>query len=167
MSNFNDRLKEEFNDPEYRESYADDYLNTYVATQIQVLREQRHLSQEELAELVGTKQPGISRLENVNHSSWKTETLKKIAHALGVRLKISFETYGDLLRESNSFGRTSLQRPTFDKDPIIHPVEAMDYYFIGSTPIDAQLAVTVAAGSAIAQIETKADTRIAASKAAA
>ncbi len=111
-------LREQFLDQEYREAYADDYLNTYIATQIQVLREQRGLSQEELAELIGTKQPGISRLENVNHSSWKTETLKRIAHALGVRLKISFETYGDLLFEAGLFGRKLLQRPKFEEDPV-------------------------------------------------
>ncbi len=109
-------LREEFRDPEYRQAYADDYLNTYIATQIQVLREQRGLSQEELANLIGTKQPGVSRLENVNHSSWKTDTLRKIAHALDVRLKISFETYGDLLFEVNSFGRKVLQRPDFTSD---------------------------------------------------
>jgi transcriptional regulator with XRE-family HTH domain len=117
MQSFLD-LKENFGDPEYRQAYAEDYLNTWVATQIQVLREQRDLSQEEFAELIGTQQPGVSRLENVNHSSWKTETLKKIANALGVRLKISFETYGTLLYEATSFSRDYLERPTFDKDPV-------------------------------------------------
>jgi transcriptional regulator with XRE-family HTH domain len=126
---FDDELREELKDPEYREAYADDYLNTYIATQIQVLREQRNLSQQELAELIGTKQPGISRLENVNHSKWKTETLQKIAHALDVRLKISFETYGDLLIDGEKFSRKALERPTFADDPVIHPVEAMNSYF--------------------------------------
>ena len=84
MNSSLEELRENFRDLEYREAYADDYLNTYVATQIQVLREQRGLSQQELAELIGSKQPGISRLENVNHTSWKTDTLKKIARALGM-----------------------------------------------------------------------------------
>jgi transcriptional regulator with XRE-family HTH domain len=129
---YDNALRNEFMDLEYRQAYAEDYLNTYVATQIQVLREQRGLSQQELAELIGTKQPGISRLENINHSSWKTETLKKIADALGVRLKISFETYGDLLKEASTFGRHSLQRPKFEQDPAIYPTESMAYYFIPS-----------------------------------
>jgi transcriptional regulator with XRE-family HTH domain len=117
MNNSLEDLRENFRDLEYREAYAEDFLNTYVATQIQVLREQRGLSQQELAELIGSKQPGVSRLENVNHTSWKTHTLKKIASALGVRLRISFETYGDLLFEVDAFGRRFLQRPTFEKDP--------------------------------------------------
>ncbi|HVS87694.1 MAG TPA: helix-turn-helix transcriptional regulator [Candidatus Acidoferrum sp.] len=129
---FDDSLREELKDPEYRQAYADDYLNTYVATQIQVLREQRGFTQEKLAELIGTKQPGVSRLENVNYSAWNTETLRKIAHALGVRLRISFETYGDLLMECTSFGRRALQRPNFEQDPGIFPAEAMSYYFIGA-----------------------------------
>ncbi len=133
MFGYDNTLRDEFIDPDYRQAYAEDYLNTYVATQIQVLREQRGLSQQELAELIGTKQPGISRLENINHSSWKTETLKKVANALGVRLKISFETYGDLLNEASTFGRRSLQRPEFEQDPAIYPSESMAYYFIPSS----------------------------------
>jgi transcriptional regulator with XRE-family HTH domain len=109
-------LKQELDDPEYRYAYAEDFLNTWVATQIVALREQRGLSQEDLGALIGTKQPGISRLENVNHSTWKTETLKRIARALDVRLKISFETFGSLLEEDESFCRESLMRPKFADD---------------------------------------------------
>jgi transcriptional regulator with XRE-family HTH domain len=110
-------LKQEFQDEEYRYAYAEDFLNTWVASQIVTLREQRGLSQAELGELIGTKQPGVSRLENVNRSTWKTETLKKIAKALGVRLRISFETFSTLLDEDNNFSRKFLMRPTFDDDP--------------------------------------------------
>ena len=110
-------LKQEFQDEEYRYAYAEDFLNTWVATQIVTLREQRGLNQTELGELIGTKQPGVSRLENVNHSTWKTETLKKIAKALGVRLRISFETFSTLLDEDNNFSRRFLMRPKFDDDP--------------------------------------------------
>lgn len=110
-------LKREFQDEDYRYAYAEDFLNTWVATQIVALREQRGLNQAELGELIGTKQPGVSRLENVNHSTWKTETLKKIAKALGVRLRVSFETFSTLLDEDNNFNRKFLMRPTFDDDP--------------------------------------------------
>lgn len=117
MSEYRPDLRKEFADEEYRYAYAEDYLNTYVATQIRVLREQRGMNQENLAELIGTKQSGISRLENVNYSAWKIETLRKIAHALGVRLRISFETFGSLLDETAKFSPEGLQRETFEKDP--------------------------------------------------
>lgn len=110
-------LKHELQDEDYRYAYVEDFLNTSIATQIVVLREQRGLSQTALGNLIGTKQPGVSRLEDVNHSTWKTGTLKKIARALGVRLKITFETFGSLLDEDQNFGREALQRPEFSRDP--------------------------------------------------
>ncbi len=117
MGTSTENLRCEFRNEEYRYAYAEDFLNTWVATQIVTLREQRGLSQARLGELIGTKQPGVSRLEDVNHSTWKTETLKRIARALGVRLKISFETFGSLLNEDAEFSRQFLQRPTFEDDP--------------------------------------------------
>src|SRR5258708_36244746 len=111
-------LLEQFNDPEYREAYAEDFLNAYVAAQIRAIREQRVLTQEELADLIGTKQAGISRIENVNYSSWNVATLKKIAFALGCRLHISLETFGSLLDEGASLSREALERPKFEDDPI-------------------------------------------------
>jgi transcriptional regulator with XRE-family HTH domain len=115
-SEFREVLRREFQDEEYRQAYAEDFLNTWVATQIVILREQRGMSQTKLGELIGTKQPGISRLEDVNHSTWKTTTLKRIARALGVRLKISFETFGTLLDEDARFSRAFLKRPEFQDD---------------------------------------------------
>ena len=53
----------------------------------------------------------------LNHySAWKTETLRKLARALNVRLKITFETFGALLDEVEEFNRESLERPTPAED---------------------------------------------------
>src|ERR1041384_6112709 len=79
-------LIEEFKESEeYRYAYAVEHLNTTIALQIKALREQRVMKQAYLAEKIGTKQPGVARLENVNYSRWNTETLKKVARALGDR----------------------------------------------------------------------------------
>jgi transcriptional regulator with XRE-family HTH domain len=110
-------------DEEYRYAYAEDFLNTFVATQIRVLREQRGMTQGQLAEKIGTKQAGVSRYENVNHSSWKTDTLRTIARALGVRLKITFEPFGSLLDEAGSFSAESLRRPEFKNDPAFSSIK--------------------------------------------
>jgi transcriptional regulator with XRE-family HTH domain len=117
MSEYRETLKEEFRDKEYREAYADDFLNTKIATQIRAIRERRGLTQKELGEKIGTKQEGVSRLENVNHASWNIATLKKIAFALDGRLNVSIETYGSLLDEAETFSRESLERPSFEQDP--------------------------------------------------
>jgi transcriptional regulator with XRE-family HTH domain len=130
----------DFRDAEYRQAYAEDFLNTYVATQIQVLREQRGFSQEQLAELIGTKQPGVSRLENVNHSSWKTDTLRKVAGALDVWLKISFESYADLVTDATRFGREILERPKFEDDLFFKDSPLLERTFEAIRPSQNQVA---------------------------
>lgn len=120
MSAIIDRLRDELKDPEYSEGYAESFLDSYIATQIKVLREQAGLSQQGLAQLLGTGQGVISRIENVNYSKWNVSTLKKLARAFHVRLKISFETYGSLLADVRNFSRDSLQRQPRELDPLLH-----------------------------------------------
>jgi transcriptional regulator with XRE-family HTH domain len=117
MSDLSDALRVELCDPEYSEGYAESFLNSYVATQIKVIREQRQMKQADLARAVGTTQTAISRIENVNYSSWNINTLKKLARAFRVRLKVSFETYGSLPDEVGKFSRESLKRAEREKDP--------------------------------------------------
>jgi transcriptional regulator with XRE-family HTH domain len=111
--------KKQFQDEEYRYAYAESFLNSCIATQIVVLREQRDkMTQEELAAAIGTKQAGISRFENINYSSWNIKTLKKLARAFGCRLRVSFETFGSLIQEDQAFNEESLKRPRFQDDPV-------------------------------------------------
>src|ERR1700751_4579282 len=105
MNNLLERLRKMFQDEGARYAYADSTVNAFVAAQIKRLREEREFSQEELAQLIGTKQSGISRLEKADYSSWKIETLRKLARAFGVRLKISFEEFGTLPRDIEGFTR--------------------------------------------------------------
>ena len=120
MSAIADALRRELRDPEYSEGYAESFLNAFVATQIKVLREQNGWRQSDLASILGTTQTGISRVENVNYSAWSIGTLKKLARAFRVRLKVSFETYGSLIEDVEQFGRESLQRVPREADPVLH-----------------------------------------------
>ncbi len=99
MTELIDRLREEFQDKEYRHAYADEFLNSWIATQVKVLREQRGWTQEELASEVGMKQSRISLLENVHYSAWSLNTLKRLAQAFDTILKVSFETFGTRLTD--------------------------------------------------------------------
>jgi transcriptional regulator with XRE-family HTH domain len=117
MSDTSDALRVELRHPEYSEGYAESFLNSYVATQIKVIREQRNMKQSDLAREVGTTQTAISRIENVNYSSWNINTLKKLARAFRVRLMVSFETYGTLPDEVGKFTQESLQRAERENDP--------------------------------------------------
>lgn len=49
------------------------------------------ISQEELAQRVGTSHSAISRIESGRHKT-SVETLQRLAHALGVRLVLGFES---------------------------------------------------------------------------
>jgi len=49
------------------------------------------LSQEELARRVGTSHSAISRIESGRHKT-SVETLQRLAHALGLRLVLGFES---------------------------------------------------------------------------
>jgi len=59
-----------------------------IAFQIINLRKKAGLTQEELADLVGTKQSNIARLESADYTSYTWKTLGKITKALKARLEI-------------------------------------------------------------------------------
>lgn len=117
MSELTENLRKEFQDHETRHIYAEDFLNTYIATQIKVLREQAGWTQSELAERAGMKQERISVLEDVNYSSWTATVLKRLAKAFEMRLSIKIESFGSFLDDFEHFSRESLLRPSFEYDP--------------------------------------------------
>lgn len=116
MSGFQERLREEFTDKEYAHAYMEESLNHYIATQIKVLREQRGLTQAQLAELAGMKQTRISVLENVEYESWSIKTLKQLAQAFDLVLFVSFETFSSSIDRLESFSRESLERISRETD---------------------------------------------------
>lgn len=121
MSELTKNWIREFQDKETRHIYAENFLNTYIATQLKVLREDREWTQQHLAEETGMKQERISVLEDVNYDSWTIKTLKRFAKAFDLRLSIKFESFGSFLTDYDNFNREYLKRPSFDKDPAFHP----------------------------------------------
>ncbi|MHB0857815.1 MAG: helix-turn-helix domain-containing protein [Anaerolineae bacterium] len=65
-----------------------------LAQQVARARSQRGLTQEELAQRIGTKQSSIARLES-GKAAPRAATLEKIAKALGCRLTIRLEPCDD------------------------------------------------------------------------
>jgi transcriptional regulator with XRE-family HTH domain len=114
------KVKDVFKSKEYRHAYADEFLNLSIATQIKVLREQRKWTQTELGNRIypPMKQTRISIMENVNYSSWSINTLRKLAEAFDLRLRVSFESFGSLVKEVEQFSRNALERHSFDTDPV-------------------------------------------------
>lgn len=86
---FDDILKEEMKDPEFKKHY--DYYGKQleIAYQILQLRKKKRMSQAKLAKKMGTKQSNIARMEAGNQN-FSVDTLQKLAGALGSDLKIVF-----------------------------------------------------------------------------
>ena len=76
--------------PELRELIEEATVNALVAGAIYDARKAARLTQEELANVIGTKQPVISQLENADYEGHSLSMLKRIADALNQRLEIRF-----------------------------------------------------------------------------
>ena len=75
--------------PAIQKAYEDLEPEYQLVKSLIEIRVKKNLSQEELAEKVGMKQPVISRIESM-HSLPSVATLKKISKALGEPLLIRF-----------------------------------------------------------------------------
>ena len=75
---------------ELAELIAEEKLNVYVARMIYEARTEAGLSQNDLAEMVGTKQQAIARLEDADYDGHSLSMLQRIADALGKKLALSF-----------------------------------------------------------------------------
>ena len=64
--------------------------NLHLESQLYRIREELQLSQKELAETLGIKQPSLSAIENRGHDL-KISTMKKYVEAMGGKLRIDVE----------------------------------------------------------------------------
>jgi ribosome-binding protein aMBF1 (putative translation factor) len=87
---FKSRLREDLKDPEFKRHYDDERQALKLAIKIAALREQKGLSQQELAKRMGTSQQAISRIESGEYEGFTLKTLEKIAEATGMKVKIDF-----------------------------------------------------------------------------
>ena len=83
-----DRLVE--GDHELAGLIAEETLNAHVGRLIYEARTQAGLTQQQLADLVGTKQPVIARLEDADYTGHSLTMLHRIATALGLRVDLRF-----------------------------------------------------------------------------
>ena len=56
-----------------------------IAREVLTLRKKRNMTQAELADLIGTSQPAIARLESGNYENLSLSFLKRVADALGAQ----------------------------------------------------------------------------------
>jgi len=89
MIDFQDILKKELKNPEFKKHYNESGKQLEIAYQILKLRKQRKISQAQLAKKIGTKQSNIARIE-AGQQNFSIDTLEKIAEALNCELKVNF-----------------------------------------------------------------------------
>ena len=87
---FQSRLREDIKDPEFKAHYEEEKQALMLAIKIAELRENKGLSQQQLAKLMGTSQQAISRIESGEYEGFTLKTLEKIAGATGMKVKIEF-----------------------------------------------------------------------------
>ncbi len=75
-------------DPSFKEKLDKAGQAWSIAFQIRDLRERAGLTQKKLAELVGTKQSNIARVESADYTGYTFQTLEKITRALKAKLEI-------------------------------------------------------------------------------
>lgn len=77
-------------DPELREMIAEERLNAQVARMIYEARTAAGLTQKQLADLIGTQQSTVARLEDADYEGYSLSMLRRIAEALNQRLEVRF-----------------------------------------------------------------------------
>lgn len=80
-------------DTDYRQAAMESTVENLIAWQVRVNREEREMTQAELAALMGTGQPAISKLEDTQGGDVLLSTLFKAAHAFDCALLVRFVEY--------------------------------------------------------------------------
>ena len=80
--NYKQALKEQLTDPSFREEFEKTEEEFTLAKEIIELRIKQNLTQKQLAELVGTSQPAIARLESGSYRNVSLSFLRRVAKAL-------------------------------------------------------------------------------------
>jgi ribosome-binding protein aMBF1 (putative translation factor) len=83
------------NDPELREMIGEETIHAHVARMIYEARTRAGLTQQQLADLIGTKQSVIARLEDADYEGHSLTMLQRIAAALNQKLEIHLIPAGE------------------------------------------------------------------------
>lgn len=92
-------VTERLQDVEFRREWFRAELEETVPADFRALRERRKLTQTELARLMGTKQPAISRFEKSADAVWEFGFLLRWAEAVNARLRVVIEAAEDVIGE--------------------------------------------------------------------
>ncbi len=84
-------LKEQLKNEEFKKEYDALEEEFEIAKEIIRLRKEANLTQKQLAQMAGTSQPAIARLESGEYKNLTLSFLRKIGKALGVMPEVHFK----------------------------------------------------------------------------
>lgn len=99
MKKFREYLKEKLKDKDFEKDFYEGLEKARVAIEIALFREKKGFTQAKLAELTGTSQSAIARLEDTDYKGYSISTLRKIANALDLELVVSLREKGEEIYE--------------------------------------------------------------------
>ncbi len=88
QTNFDRFLERKLKDPEYRARFEAADHAWDIALQLAALRQARGLTQKQVAELLGTRQQAIARLEDPTYSGHSLSMVRRYVEALGASLDV-------------------------------------------------------------------------------
>lgn len=108
MRNVNALLAEKFKNKEFEKDYHRTAAFYRLADEVLVLRKKRGLTQKQLAQMVGTTQAVISRLENASVKP-SFETIVKLAEALEAAVDVRLMPLEAIRQEGDDMAEAALQ----------------------------------------------------------
>jgi transcriptional regulator with XRE-family HTH domain len=88
QTNFDRYLEQKLQDPAFRARFEAADHAWDIALQLAALRQARGLTQKQVAELLGTKQQAIARLEDPSYSGHSLSMVRRYVEALGASLDV-------------------------------------------------------------------------------
>lgn len=88
QTNFDRYLERKLQDAEFRTRFETADQAWDIALQLSALRQTRGLTQKEVAEMLGTKQQAIARLEDPAYTGHSLSLVRKYVEALGASLDV-------------------------------------------------------------------------------
>jgi len=120
----NSKLVQELQDKATRDAFVSSQMSIPLAFQILALREQRGLTQKQLAEKADMLQPRIAAMERPSGSEPNLRTLKRLASAFDVALIVRFVPFSELTEWAERFSPDTFMVPSFEDDPGLTPRSA-------------------------------------------
>ncbi len=85
---YEDLLRESLKNKEFKKEYENLEDEFELAKEVISLRQKKRLTQKQLAEMIGTSQPAIARLESGSYRNISLAFIRKVARALDAKTEI-------------------------------------------------------------------------------